>query len=133
VIGTFAVAYVGNQQRGRTLAVVALILPLTVALFTLVRTLWLSCLILILIGIALLIVQSLTITLVQLHIADRVRGRVMSIYSLLHAGSDTMGNVAVGAVAVWLGLPLALAMGAGLALCCALGLILLIPAIRRLD
>jgi predicted MFS family arabinose efflux permease len=133
VIGTFVVAHVGNHQRGRTLAVVALILPLTVALFTVVRTLWLSCLILILIGIALLIVQSLTITLVQLHIADRVRGRVMSIYSLLHAGSDTMGNVAVGAVAVWLGLPLALAMGAGLALCCALGIISLIPAIRRLD
>ena len=34
-------------------------------------------LILVLVGIALLIVQSLTITLVQLHIADRVRGRVM--------------------------------------------------------
>ena len=133
VIGTFVVAHLGNHQRGRTLAVVAVILPLTVALFSMVRTLWLSCLILILIGIALLIVQSLTITLVQLHIADRVRGRVMSIYSLLHAGSDTMGNVVVGAVAVWLGLPLSLAVGAGLALLVALGITLVIPAIRRLD
>jgi predicted MFS family arabinose efflux permease len=133
VIGTFVVAHLGNHQRGRTLAVVAVILPLTVALFSVVRTLWLSCLILILVGIALLIVQSLTITLVQLHIADRVRGRVMSIYSLLHAGSDTMGNVAVGAVAVSLGLPLSLAVGAGLALLFALGITLAIPAIRRLD
>ena len=133
VIGTFTISNLGQHQRGRTLAVVAVLLPLTVALFTVVRSLWLSCIILVLIGIALLIVQSLTITLVQLHIADRVRGRVMSIYSLLHAGSDTMGNVAVGAVAVWLGLPLALAVGAGLALCFAISISLLIPAIRRLD
>lgn len=133
VIGTFVISFLGKHRRGRTLAVVAILLPLSVALFTLVRSLWLSCFILILIGIALLIVQSLTITLVQLHIADRVRGRVMSIYSLLHAGSDTMGNVAVGAVAVWLGLPLALAVGAGLSLCFAVGIALLIPAIRQLD
>jgi predicted MFS family arabinose efflux permease len=133
VIGTFALSFLGSHRRGQTLAVVAVILPLTVALFSLVRTLWLSCLILILIGIALLIVQSLTITLVQLHIADRVRGRVMSIYSLLHAGSDTVGNVAVGTVAVWIGLPWALAAGAGLALCFAVGIALVMPAIRHLD
>jgi predicted MFS family arabinose efflux permease len=133
VIGTFAVSYLGHHQRGRTLAVVAMLLPLAVALFSVIRTLWLSCLILILLGVALLIVQSLTITLVQLHIADRVRGRVMSIYSLLHAGSDTMGNVAVGALAMWWGLPWALAVGAGVALCYALGIMLVMPAIRRLD
>lgn len=133
VIGTFAVAQLGHQQRGRSLVVVALLLPLTVVLFTLARTLWLGCLILVLIGIALLIVQSLTITLVQLHIPDRVRGRVMSVYSLLHAGSDTMSNVAVGAVAVWLGLPLALAVGAMLAFCYAVGIALFIPAIRQFD
>lgn len=133
VIGTFVVSYVGAHKRGHTLAVVAMLLPPAVALFAAVRSLWLSCLILVLIGIALLIVQSLAITLVQLHIADRVRGRVMSIYSLLHAGSDTMGNVAVGAVAVWLGLPLALAVGAGIAICYAVGVTLAIPAIRQLD
>jgi hypothetical protein len=90
-------------------------------------------LILVLTGIALLIVQSLTITLVQLHIADRVRGRVMSIYSLLHAGSDTLGNVAVGTAAVWLGLPLALAAGAGLAFLYAVAITLFVPAVRHLD
>jgi predicted MFS family arabinose efflux permease len=133
VIGTFLLAYLGHHQRGRTLTLVALLLPVTVALFSQVRALWLSCLILVLIGVALLIVQSLTITLVQLHIADRVRGRVMSVYSLFHAGSDTMGNVAVGAVAVWLGLPYALAAGALLALCYAVGITLFVPAIRQLD
>jgi predicted MFS family arabinose efflux permease len=133
VIGTFIVAWAGNHQRGRTLALVAILLPITVAIFASVRSLWLSCVILILIGTALLIVQSLTITLVQVRIADRVRGRVMSIYSLLHAGSDTMGNVAVGAVAVWLGLPLSLAVGALLALVYVVILALSFPAVRQLD
>jgi predicted MFS family arabinose efflux permease len=133
VIGTFVVAAAGHHHRGRTLAIVAILLPLAVAIFTVVRTLWLSCLILVLIGITLLVVQSLTITLVQLQIADRVRGRVMSIYSLLHAGSDTMGNVVVGTLATLIGLPLALAVGAGFALCYAVGISLLIPAIRRMD
>lgn len=133
VIGTFIVAYLGHHQRGRSLALVALLLPITVMLFAFAKTLWIACVVLVLIGIALLIVQSLTITLVQLHIADRVRGRVMSIYSLLHAGSDTMGNVVVGAAAVLWGLPLALAVGAGLAFCFAGILIGLVPSIRRLD
>jgi predicted MFS family arabinose efflux permease len=133
VLGTFIVARLGQAQRGRTLVIVAALLPITVALLASVRTLWLGCVILVLIGIALLIVQSLTITLVQLHIADRVRGRVMSIYSLFHAGSDTLGNVAVGTAAVWLGLPLALGGGAALALLYALVLALFFPALRQLD
>jgi predicted MFS family arabinose efflux permease len=133
VIGTFVVAYVGHNHRGRTLAFVAAILPVTVAIFAVVRTLWLSCLLLVCIGITLLIVQSLAITLVQLQIADRVRGRVMSIYSLLHAGSDTMGNVVVGTLATAIGLPMALVVGAGLSFCFAVGISLFVPAIRRLD
>jgi predicted MFS family arabinose efflux permease len=133
VIGTFVVARVGNRQRGKTLALVAILLPITVMIFASVRTLWLACVLLVFIGMALLIVQSLAITLVQLRIADRVRGRVMSIYSLLHAGSDTMGNVVVGAVAVSLGLPLSLALGASLALLCVGVVIFLFPAVRRLD
>jgi predicted MFS family arabinose efflux permease len=133
VIGTFVVSYLGHHRRGQTLAVVGILLPLCVAMFSFAKSLWLSCVILILLGIALLIVQSLTITLVQLQIADRVRGRVMSIYSLLHAGSDTMGNVAVGAVAVWVGLPMALVLGAALAFCYAIVVVIFVPAIRRID
>ena len=85
------------------------------------------------VGLALLVLQSLAITLVQVHIPDRVRGRVMSIYSMLHAGADTGGNMAAGWLAVYLGLPLALALGGLVALVYALGLLLLLPALRRLE
>ena len=62
-----------------------------------------ACALLVAIGFALLILQSLSITLVQLNTPDRVRGRVMTIYSMLHAGADTAGNMVIGAIAVPLG------------------------------
>jgi predicted MFS family arabinose efflux permease len=133
VLGTLTLARLGSQARGRTLALAGLLLPGLVMLFAATRQLWSSITVLIAIGILLLVVQSLAITLVQLHIADRVRGRVMSIYSLLHAGSDTMGNVAVGAAAVLLGLPVALAVGGLLALGFAAALWVWLPSLRQLD
>ena len=48
----------------------------------------------------LLVLQSLVITLVQIHVPGRVRGRVVSLYSQLHAGSETAGAMLIGAVAV---------------------------------
>ena len=133
VVGTVVMARVGRHARGATLALSSLALPALVASFAGARSLWLACALLVGVGAVLLVVQSMAITLVQLNIADRVRGRVMSVYSLLHAGSDTMGNVAIGSVAVWIGLPWALAAGAGLALLYATGLALALPSLRRLE
>lgn len=133
VLGTGVVGVVGEHRRGRTLALVALCLPVGVVGFARMSELWAACLMLVLIGVGLLILQSLAITLVQVSIPDRVRGRVMSIYSLLHAGSDTMGNVAVGTVAVWVGLPTALAMAGGAALVYAVGVYRYWAGVRRLD
>jgi MFS family permease len=133
VLGTAVVAQVGRHRRGRTLAWMGFALPCLVAGFALTRQLWSSSLLLVGIGVGLLILQSLAITLVQMNILDRVRGRVMSIYSLLHAGSDTLGNVVVGSAALVLGLPVALAAGGLLALLFAIALWVLLPAVRQLD
>jgi MFS family permease len=133
VVGTGVVAKVGARRRGRAMTVVSLLLPLLVIGVALSDDIWLTHLFLVMSGIALIVLQSLAVTLVQLHIADRVRGRVMSIYSMLHAGSDTMGNVLIGGAAVYLGLPLALSLGGVVALIFALGARLGMPAIDRLD
>jgi len=58
---------------------------------------------------------------------------VMSVYSLVHAGSDTLSNVLVGTVAVWIGLPGALIGGAAIALIAGLVIGLGMPLVRRLD
>ncbi len=133
VIGTVVVARLGTRQRGRTLTLASLLLPILTIGVALSETMWLAGLLLISVGIVLLVLQSLAITLVQVHIADRVRGRVMSLYSMMHAGSDTMGNMLIGGIAVHLGLPLALSLGGIAALIYALGLRIAMPGIRHLD
>jgi len=133
VLGTVVVGRVGAHRRGQTLTVVSLALPLLVLGFALASALWQACIWLVLIGLALLILQSLTITLVQVHIDNRVRGRVMSLYSQLHAGSDTMGNVLIGGAASLIGLPAALALGAAAALVFASGLRALLPAVSHFE
>jgi MFS family permease len=133
ILGTVVVARYGNQERGRTLLITGALLPLLVALFAMTRSLWMACVVLVFVGILLLIVQSLAITLVQVHIPDRVRGRVMSIYSQAHAGSDTLGNVFAGSLAVYTGLPLALTLGAGVALVWVLIVYGVTPLVRRLN
>jgi predicted MFS family arabinose efflux permease len=133
LIGTAVVARLGTRRQGRTLTLVSLLLPILVIAFALSRQMPIACLFLVALGLVLLVLQSLTITLVQLHIPDRVRGRVMSLYSQLHAGSDTVGNVIIGSVAVRLGLPLALSLGGVIAILYAVGLRLALPPVRHLD
>ena len=133
LLGTVAVSRLGIHRRGHTMLVTALVLPALMAGFAFAPGMWVACGLLIGIGAALLVLQSLAITVVQVNIPDRVRGRVMSIYSILHAGSDTMGNVAVGWLATFIGLPLSLSLAALAAGAYALGLRTLLPDVDRLD
>lgn len=133
VLGTIAVAKLGARHRGRTLTIASIALPLSVLVFGFTDSLWIACLLLVIIGLALLVLQSMAITLVQVQTENRVRGRVMTIYSQLHAGADTMSNVLVGAMAVYTGLPAALALGAAVSLVYAAGLRLALPAVSRMD
>jgi MFS family permease len=133
VLGTFGAARLGTDRRGRSLVLAALILPLLVIAFAHAPGIIVACLILVGVGFMLLILQSLAITLVQLHTPDRVRGRVMTIYSMLHAGSDTGGNLVIGALAVQIGLTLALTAGSIVAILFGGITNQVLPAIRRMQ
>jgi MFS family permease len=133
VLGTVAVTRLSVYRHGRTLIIASLLLPLWVIGFALSKNMLTACLLMVAVGTVLLVLQSLTITLVQINIPDRVRGRVMSLYSMLHAGSNTAGNVLIGGSAVYLGLPLALSLGGLAALIYALGLAIAMPSLRHQD
>jgi MFS family permease len=51
-------------------------------------------------------------TLVQLNVEDAYRGRVMSVYTLMHQGTATFGSLVLGVVADRYGTPTALFIGA---------------------
>jgi MFS family permease len=133
MLGTVVVARLGAHGRGRTLAIASLLLPLLIIGFARAPGVVAAGLMMVAAGLVLLIVQSLAITLVQVNVEDRVRGRVMTIYSQIHAGSDVASNVLIGTLAVVLGLPLALALGGVVAFLFAVALLLLLPTIRHLD
>jgi MFS family permease len=133
VLGTFGSARLGIGHRGRNLVLAAIVLSILVIAFAYAPNMWVACFILVALGFMLLVLQSLAITLVQLNTPDRVRGRVMSIYSMLHAGADTGGNLVIGTVAVPLGLVAALTLGGAVALLFSAGLNVALPKVRRLD
>ena len=133
VVGTAVVARLGRHRRGRSLAVASVLLPALVMVFAHATTMATACLLLVGIGLLLLIVQSLAITLVQVNTPNRIRGRVMSIYSMTHAGADTASNAAVGWLAQRVGLPAALTVSGGVALLFAVLLAVFLPSARRLD
>ena len=133
VLGTFGAARLGTNRRGRSLIVASFVLPLLVIAFAHSPSMIFACLVLVGVGFVLLILQSLAITLVQLHTPDRVRGRVMTIYSMLHAGSDTGGNLVIGALAVQIGLTLALTAGSFVAILFSQITNLVLPDVRRMQ
>ena len=64
-------------------------------------------------GIAMAATANATI---QLSVPDGLRGRVMSVYTTVFAGSVPVGGLLMGALASRVGIPLAIAIGGGLSL-----------------
>ena len=55
-------------------------------------------------------------TVVQLAVPDRLRGRVMSVYTTVFAGSTPIGGLVTGGIASAAGVPFAIGLGAVLSL-----------------
>ena len=93
----------------------ALFLALEVAL-GFVRTPLLAFPLVIGIGLAsMLMVNTINVT-VQNSVPDALRGRVMSLYVLVFAGTAPLGGLFAGAVAEWFGAAVAISLGAALAI-----------------
>jgi hypothetical protein len=64
-------------------------------------------------------------TTLQLVVPDRMRGRIMSLYTFVWVGVTPLGSLFVGTIAAWFGVAAAYAMAGGVALASILGLGLL--------
>lgn len=81
-----------------------------------VRTYWAGLVIMALAGFAMVTFSSTANTMVQHSVPNRLRGRVMSIYSTLFIGTAPLGSLMSGAAARAWGAPAAFALGAVLGL-----------------
>jgi len=97
VVGALIVAWLGTfNKMGLTLLSVIIAFGGLIAAFALTPVGVISYIILFFIGVALLIVFSLTASLVQLTVPDELRGRVMSIYLTAFRGGMPLGSLVTG-------------------------------------
>lgn len=97
-------AQMGDRvPRGRLLSAAVLLYPALMILFTTARALPLAMLLIAVAGWAGVTTMALTNTLIQSIVPDELRGRVMSVFTLLLMGLSPMGGLVAGLVAQLVG------------------------------
>jgi MFS family permease len=85
---------------------------LSLFLFALSRSFWLSAVLLLPVGFCMMLQMSSSNTLIQAMVPDHLRGRVMAVYSMMFMGMAPFGALLGGALADRVGAPFTVALGA---------------------
>jgi MFS family permease len=120
----------GLRGLGRWIAWAAGGFGVSLALFSLSRNFWLSAVLLVPVGFSMMLETSSSNTLLQAMVPDELRGRVMSIYSMMFMGMAPFGAFLGGALADRIGAPLTVALGGIACIGAALWFGLRLPTIR---
>ena len=132
--GALMIASLGRFRfKGRLLTLGMFVYPVLLILFSFVRSLPLSLLLLVGIGWGAMTLMNLCNTLVQHLVPDALRGRVMGIYSLTFFGMMPLGALVAGGLAARLGTPTAVLISALVTLGFAVFFWFAAPRIRKLE
>jgi len=88
---------------GRAMSTAAMVFGVGLVLFSMSRVLWLSLLILPLVGAGMMITMASTNTIVQTIVEEHLRGRVMAFYTMAFLGTAPIGSLLAGVVADHIG------------------------------
>jgi MFS family permease len=105
-----------DAHYGRLLTLGNLAFPLLLLVMAFSRSFILTAAVLLLIGVSFVLQNALANTLMQFNTPDELRGRVMSLYTMVFQVMMRMGSLQAGYSADWVGAPLALGIGAGVSL-----------------
>jgi hypothetical protein len=123
----------GLKVKGKLLSVGSFVFPALLLGWSFIRWLPLSLLVLVGVGWAHLLVMNTATILVQSHVPDPLRGRVLSIYTLSFFGMFPVGALMMGAAAQAIGEPTTVALGAVVMLAFAAWLWVRVPTVRALE
>jgi len=113
VSGALMVASAGDHgRRGRWLNRASLAFPLTLLAFAYMSYFPVSLLLAFGLGVGFMLQFTLMNTLLQTRVADSMRGRVLSLYTLTFFGFAPFGNLAIGWLSERLGLSVAISASA---------------------
>jgi MFS family permease len=121
----------GIHGLGHWVALSATGFGVSLILFSLSRSFWLSAALLLPVGFSVMVEMASSNTLIQSLVPDALRGRVMAVYSMMFMGMAPFGSLLAGALAQRLGAPATVALG-GVA--CMAGAVVFgsrLPALRQ--
>ncbi len=120
----------GLRGLGRWVAISSAGFGVSVILFSMSRSFWLSAALLLPVGFSMMIEMASSNTLIQAMVPDALRGRVMAVYSMMFMGMAPIGALLAGALAQRLGAPNTVALGGSVCIIGALVFGLRLPALR---
>lgn len=104
LIGALFLADRGSQAMlHKTVALSSIGFPLSLVLFAFSNSLFLSLLLMFLLGLSLTSQLSASNSLLQLNCPEYLRGRIMSLWTLTFMGIAPLGSLLIGFLASWLG------------------------------
>jgi MFS family permease len=111
--GALSLAIRGDfSKKGLLLVISGIIFSVSLLIFSLSTTVWLSYIMLFLVGWGAISQIATANSLIQLSVPDTLRGRVMSSFTMVFLGMATLGNFVIGSLAVYIGTQIALGIGA---------------------
>jgi MFS family permease len=118
------------QGLGRWVAVACAGFGVSLIVFSWSRSMWLSAVLLVPVGLSVMIQMASSNTLIQSMVPDNLRGRVMAVYSMMFMGMAPFGALLAGSVAHKIGASWTVTMGGIISLVGALVFGLKLPALR---
>lgn len=132
--GALTVALLGSPARQRTMLLTgSLLATVVLVIFGLSRTLWLAYVTMTIVSYGFVLCFATSNTLMQLHVPNSLRGRVMSIYTLMFIGTIPFGSLFAGWLAKYIGAPSTIVLCAAISLMTTLVLIFRPGGLRELD
>jgi len=101
----------GLRGLGRWIAFATAGFGLSLIAFSVSRTFWLSAALLLPVGFCMIVTMASSNTLIQSMVPDRMRGRVMAVYSMMFMGMAPFGALLAGSLAHRLGAPATVGLG----------------------
>lgn len=130
LLGALLLLSVPREQRVGRIALAMAAIAAMLSLLAWSRSLWLSVAAVALQSVAIATSMGLVSIIVQEMVPDELRGRVMSLYSLMFTGVMPFASLLLASVADWLGMRLELQLSAGLY---AVGACLLLWRLQRAN
>lgn len=132
LIAALMIASLGSfTWRGKLLTLGSLVGPVFLFIFALMRWIPISLLMIMIVGWAFMIFNNVNNALIQTHVEDNLRGRVMGVYMLVFNGFIPVGALLAGVLADRTGEPSAVMIMAVVFMAYSLFAYLFFPQIRR--